>query len=61
MYLDSSMKIRLNVAANNKTKQIIITLSMFASPLGNVALAAKKKKNLFTKTDTEQSVQNIHN
>lgn len=44
MYLDISMKIRLNVAANNKPKQIITTLLMFASPLGNVALAKKQKK-----------------
>lgn len=48
MYLDISMKIRLNVAANNKPKQTITTLSMFASPLGNVALAKKNKNKNFS-------------
>lgn len=61
MYLDTSMKIRLSVAANNKPKQIT-SLSMFASLLGNVALAAKKtkkQKKLFTMTNTSSNQNKI--
>lgn len=44
-------------------KQIITTLLMFASPLGNVALAKKKikKKSFHNDRHIEQSVQHIHN
>lgn len=44
MYLDISMKIRLNVAANNKTKQIVTTPSMFCESSGQCGVGSKKNK-----------------